>query len=254
MYSAVLNYRLAGAASIAKTLNMAQKCAIPGVSGADENVFCVIGLLYDFHEGARRGVYQIGAQRIIFLNDISKAFDREQVSSLLDAIFCQIGGGEPTPEIKRFLATINSTYENAEIIGTGDGVSVVGEKTAGAIQGDPPSGTGFCITMEYARSRIPPGARCKVTLKCSRSKWTARIEMDYADDQVRCADSVADMQRVIQGIATALRLIHQQWNVKKLLIVALRVTSQRAVETFHPEIYATEKKFLLLEDLVFDQC
>jgi len=99
-----------------------RKLSIPGVSRADENVFCVIGLLFDFHEGARRNLYHVGDVRIIFLNDISKAFDREQVQSLVDALFCQIGAGIPSPVIKRFLSWFTLLYANAEIIVTADGI------------------------------------------------------------------------------------------------------------------------------------
>jgi hypothetical protein len=64
------------------------------------------------------------------------------------------------------------------------------------------------------------------------------LEIDYADDQIRVADAVAEMQDLVEALKGALGKAGLQWNPKKVLLVALCYNRRHGVHLFDPRITA----------------
>ena len=182
------------------TMNRAQKCNIPRVAGTSENNFLVHFALFDFFAAARDEKLEDGAVRILMLSDISKAFDRVQLTVLLHALRTLFEGHD----ITRLIAAIQSLYEQARIAVSRKDVAVLIEKLGGIHQGDPASAILFSLVMEFVRRLIPPMRRYKIRFYTYQDVLLVRLEIDYADDQIRFTDSVADMQDTVITLKTAL--------------------------------------------------
>ena len=232
IFASILSSRLIRATLHMRSVNRAQKCNIPRISGCQENRHLFLASLYDLMRGAREGLYVPGKVRLFFLNDLSKAFDRAQHTVILWALQILLGEACST----RFLAILDHMHKTARMVVTQQGVSVIISKEAGVIQGNPNSPPTFGCVMELVRRLIPPDQRPKIRFLCSRDKLELRIEVDYADDQQRATDSVEDMRICIGGLLHALRLASLQWNSSKLQILALRVEAGGSISCFDPEL------------------
>jgi hypothetical protein len=136
----------------------------------------------------------------------------------------------------RFLALLDHMHGSARVVVTQDGLSIIVDKEAGVIQGGPASPPTFGGIMELVRWLIPPDQRPKVQLLTSVGHWEMRIELDYADDEQRVADSVEDMQICITGLLRALHTVNLEWNASKLGVLALRVNSDQSITCFDPHL------------------
>ena len=217
-----------------KVMDRAQKCNIPHIAGTTENNFLIHFLLYDFFSAARYQLLLEGAVRILMLSDISKAFDRVQLAVLLLALKTLFHGHD----ITRLLAAIESLYKQTRIAISQKDVATLCEKLAGVHQGDPLSAILFALLMEFVRRLIPPTRRYKIKFYMSEGEVMVLVEIDYADDQIRVADKVADMQDLVDALKEALAKAGLQWNPKKVFLVALRYTQRRGVHLFDPQITA----------------
>ena len=224
----------------------AQKCNISRVAGCMENVHLFMAALFDFHKAAKDRSIPIGTVRLFLLSDISKAFDRVQLDVLIQAIRC-ILVGIPDKLLRRVLSRIVFMFTTGQILTEKDGLVVLIMKLGGVHQGDPASPLLFAIVMEYARRLIPPKLRPFIRLYNSPDGSTLSMEIDYADDQIRCTDSVQEMREVIDQLRRVLGIIGLEWNPKKVLLVALRAGKGGVVDVFDPQIPAGDEhpgKFL----------
>ena len=196
----------------------------------------VVTALYDFHRAARDGKILKGVVRIFLLSDISKAFDRVQLDVLIQAIRHVLGSvGDDL--LKAIISRIVFLYATGQILTTKDGKAVLILKLGGVHQGDPASPLLFAIVMEYARRLIPPRFRTHMRLYTSADGITTiSMEIDYADDQVRVADSVREMTEVVAQLRRVLKIIGLEWNPSKVLLLALVVGAGRTVDVFDPLI------------------
>jgi hypothetical protein len=213
-------------------VDKAQKCNIPRVAGCDENVFLFLATLYDFHAAAKHGLMAPGAVRIFLLSDISKAFDRAQVDPLLHALRCIID----VPNIERLLARISHLYSVGRIAVSKGGIAVLVSKLGGVFQGDPMSPVLFMIFMEYVRRLLPPSMRPSIQFRSSLEGGSIKLEVDFADDQIRVADSVHAMRTVVAGLRESLQRVGLSWNPGKVKVLALRYCRLGKVEIFDPRI------------------
>jgi hypothetical protein len=230
IFASIISTRLIQATAQTGAVDRAQKCNMPRVAGCQENIHLFMACLYDIHVGAAHGKYREGKVRLFFLNDLSKAFDRAQHPVILRALQTLMGAACTT----RFLALIDDMHQTARIVVSQQGVSVIVDKMAGVIQGNPNSPPEFGTIMELVRWLIPPDQRPKVKLLTSSGHWELRIEIDYADDEQRVTDSIEDMQTCIGGLLQALETVNLQWNATKLGVLALRVNIDRSVSCFDP--------------------
>lgn len=233
IFSTIDVTRIVRALTALEKIERAQKCNIPGVSGCDENVFLFLTTLYDFHASAHHHKLPPGSVRIVLLSDISKAFDRLPLDPLLHALKDALGD---IPEINRLLAKISHMYKVGRIAVTHEGYTIILEKLAGVFQGDPQSPVLFGIVMEYIRSLMPPECRSKITFKSSIDGSTMRIEIDYADDQVRVTDSTEEMRKLVTSLRNALQAMGLTWNPSKVRVFGLRIRGDFQVEVFDPLI------------------
>jgi hypothetical protein len=174
------------------------------------------------HMGVRQGKYSEGKVCLFFLNDLSKAFDKAQHPVILRALQTVMGEACTT----RFLALLDHMHYSVRVVVTQDGLSIIVDKEAGVIQGGP----------EALWRLIPPEQRPKVQFLTSVGHWEMRIELDYADDEQRVANSVEDMQICITGVLRALHTVNLEWNASKLGVLALRVNSDQSVTCFDPHL------------------
>ena len=232
IFASILSTRLIRATLHMRSVNRAQKCNIPRISGCQENRHLFLASLYDLMLGARDRKYAPGKVRLFFLNDLSKAFDRAQHKVLLWALQILLGDACST----RFLAILDHMHTTARMVVTQQGVTFVISKEAGVIQGNPNSPPEFGCIMELVRRLIPPEQRPKVRFLCSPEELELRMEVDYADDQQRVTDSIEDMRACIGGLLHALRIAGLQWNSSKLMILALRVEPGGSLSYFDPAL------------------
>ena len=75
--------------------------------------------------------------------------------------------------------------------------------------------------MEFVRRLIPPSRRYKIKFYMSEGQVMVLLEIDYADDQIRVADKVGEMQNIVNDLKGALVKTGLQWNPKKVCLVAL---------------------------------
>ena len=230
--SSVLGTRVTQMTVAGGVMNIAQKCNIPRIAGTAENNFLVQYVLFDFFEAARRGLLEDGAVRILMLSDISKAFDRAQLSVLLHSLKVLF----PDEDITRLQATIDSLYTQTRIAVKKKKAVVLVEKLAGVHQGDPASAILFGLIMEFVRRLIPPSRRHKIRFYTSGGGCEVRVEIDYADDQIRVADRVDQMQDLVDALSEALRRVGLHWNPSKVLLIALKFTRAGGVHLFDPGI------------------
>jgi ribonuclease HI len=235
--SAMVATRITQLTLASRAMARAQKCNIPRVAGTAENNFLVHFALYDFFAAARDGLLEEGAVRIMMLSDISKAFDRVQLTVLLHALQTLFAHHD----ITRLLAAIQSLYEQTRIAVSKKDVAVLIEKLAGVHQGDPASAILFALVMEFVRRLIPPSRRYKIRFHTYHGSLMVRLEIDYADDQIRFTDTVDDMQDTVDTLKTALAKVGLHWNPSKVLLVAFKYTDQQGVRLFDPRIsYGTD--------------
>lgn len=230
--SAVVAIRVTQLTLALGVMNRAQKCNIPRVAGTTENNFLVHFALYDFFAAARDKKLAEGAVRIMMLSDISKAFDRVQLAVLLHSLQTLFAG----QDITRLLAAIQSLYEQTRIVVSKKDAAVLIEKLGGVHQGDPASAILFALVMEFVRRLISPDRRHKIRFYTYQGCLWVRLEIDYADDQIRFTDGVAEMQDTVNALKEALTKAGLHWNPSKVMLVALRYTEQRGVHLFDPRI------------------
>jgi hypothetical protein len=115
-------------------------------------------------------------------------------------------------------------------------VAVLIGKLAGVHQGDPASAMLFALVMEFVRRLIPPSRRYKIRFYTYHGLLMVRLEIDYADDQIRFTDTVEDMQDTVDTLKEALAKAGLHWNPAKVLIIGLRYCRQRGVHLFDPRI------------------
>jgi len=232
--SSILATRLLQASMSGKVMARKQKCNIPRVSGTNENNFLVQFAIYDFYAAAQKGLLEEGAVRIILLGDISKAFDRVQLRVLLHALRALF----PGVDITRLSAIILSLYERTRIAVSKKEVTVLVEKLAGVHQGDPASAILFALLMEFVRRLIPPTRRYRMKFFTYDGELFFRMELDYADDEVRIVDSVAQMQTTVDDLRRVLKSVGLEWNPSKVVLAGLRYTRADGVHAFDPHISA----------------
>ena len=110
-------------------------------------------------------------------------------------------------------------------------------KCAGVHQGDPASAILFSLVMEFARMLIPPSKRPTITLRASLRGDTFRMEIDYADYQLRVTDSIMDMQVSIDALAESLAKVLLVWEPTKTAVAAMVYNGRtKPIELFDPRI------------------
>ena len=235
--SSVMASRLIQALMSLGSLDKAQKCNIPRISGTNDNNLLVMFALYDFHAAAFMKRLKHGAVRIILLSDISKAFDRAQLAPLLHALQVLL----PGRDIQRLKATISSLYEKTRIAVTKRDKTVLIAKLAGVHQGDPASAILFAVLMELVRRLVPTNRRYKIRFyTAAGGTLYFRMEIDYADDQIRVTDDIEQMQNTINDLKRALASVGLTWNPKKVKALALMYSEQTGIRTFDPRLKTGE--------------
>lgn len=233
--SAVLAQRMLEAIPALRAIDRSQKCNIPSVAGCEEHLSVLVAAMYDFKMAAVKKQLRTGDARIWIFGDISKAFDRAQLPVILQAVRTIL----PTRRVEWLMSLICSLYERARVVVNGKDVAVLVEKWAGVHQGDPMSAIIFIILMEFAKRLIPPGKRHKVRFRQMAGEQCWRIEMDYADDQIRMADSVPAAQDIVDSIRESLSAVELQWNPEKVIVLALMYEGPtKGIRLFDPRLTA----------------
>ena len=235
IFSSIDASRILKALMNCQSICRAQKCNIPRLAGCMENVTLLMASIYDFHAGALKGVLGIGAQRVFLFSDISKAFDRVQLDLLIQAIRVVMGLVEG-PALDRIIAKLVHLFDVGRVAVSKGRLTVLIAKKGGVHQGDPASPIVFAILMEYVRLLTPPDKRPHLKFHTSRDGDWLRMEIDYADDQIRATDSAYDMRILVACLRTTLASVGLEWNPNKVLTIALRVAEDGRVEVFDPHI------------------
>jgi hypothetical protein len=235
VFSSILSKRFIRALLEAQIVDKAQKCNIPGVSGCEANLHIFLMALYEFRASAMKGRLEIGDMRIFLFVDMAKAFDRAQWPAIAQAVRQLFG----LPDNKRIAAMIKSLYAKARIIVTSGNWAAMVDKLGGVHQGDPLSPILFIILLELVRRQIPQNDRARIKIRlCGQAPFFLRIELDYADDQLRTADSVFKAQRILNSLAKSLKTVGQHYNPKKSRVLAIRYDprAEGKVKIFDPEL------------------
>ena len=236
IFSVILLRRLILVAVGAGVIPKAQKCNIPKITGCAENITLVMGSLFDFHAGAGcepGSKYPPGSTRCFFFGDLSKCFDRVQISALIHAfvaLFPDLG------DITRYLAAIAHLYDMSSILVKANSMGLLIRKLAGVFQGGPDSMALAIILLEYARCLIPPEARSEISIKSGDELFRILAEFDYADDQIRVEDQIDSFTRMIVAIHKSHKTVGFDWNLLKVEFMCLRVNSLGTPEPFDPKI------------------
>ena len=235
LFSSIMADRLIRAFLETEGIDKAQKCNIPKTAGCDDNAFLFLSALYEYHAAARRGDLDSEVRIFLFV-DMAKAFDRVQWPAINQAIRVIL----KLPNNMRTAALIKSMYKKTRVIISGGGWATDVEKLGGILQGDPMSPILFIILLELVRRQIHPEKRPTIQLRLALtdSATSLRLELDYADDQIRGTDSAEKAQEVIDSLVEALRTIGMEYNPEKTKVLALKV-KEGVVTTFNPR-QATE--------------
>ena len=78
----------------------------------------------------------------------------------------------------------------------------------------------FGLVMEYVRRLLPPSNRPVIRFYMAPGSPAIRVEVDFADDQIRVCDSVADMRSLITTLRLVLLAVGLEWNPTKVLLTA----------------------------------
>jgi hypothetical protein len=222
-----------------QTFSLAQKCNIRGVSGVDENAFLFLGCLFEFMNAAVRGRLVDGQMRILFLDDKREAFDRAQFEVLLHAARVLIRFHDQT-DMGRYLSLLLSYLEKIKIVVASDGKAALVGKNGGVPQGGPDSGLLFQVIMEYIRRSINPADRPLISIRGMSSTSKLRVEIDYADDAVRTADSIHEAQNMVNAMFQAMHGVDLTENPQKLRAFGLIYHKGQGVRTFDPKLTVRE--------------
>ena len=228
----VMSKRLNTCLMEGKSVSKSQKCNIKGVSGSDENVFVFLMLLFEFHNAAYKGRLRDGQVRVFFLDDLRFAFDRVQYQVLLHAIKVVVKTDDP----ERFLLLVLSMSEKVRVVVSVNGEAAIVGKDGGVPQGNPLSSLLFLIVVEYCRRTIDPAARPPIKIRARMTTHELVVEMDFADDGNRTADSVVEAQLMIDALIMAFMACGLSMNQAKLKVLAIRYTMTGGVEVFDPRL------------------
>jgi hypothetical protein len=214
---------------------MAQKCITPEVNGVEDNIFLFLMTVYEFHASAMGGRLKAGDMRIFLFIDMAKAFDRAQWPAITQAIRQVFG----LPNTRRVAAMIKDMYKKARIIISSKAFAAMTQKLGGVHQGDPLSPVLFIILLELVRRQIPHYAAAKVAFRLDPQRpFYVRIELDYADDQIRAADKVSKAQSILDNLVAALKKVGQHYNPVKSKVLALKYdpAAPGRVAVFDPKL------------------
>ena len=241
--SAIMANRLNIALMEAQALSLAQKCNIRGVSGVDENAFLFLACLFEFRNAAERGRLVDGQMRLFYLDDKKEAFDRAQFRVALHALDALLHSILPSSDLDqsdrfRHLALVLSYLTGIKIVVTADGKAAIVGKDGGVPQGGPDSGLLFLVLVEYLRRTIDPKHRPLISIRGKSSTFKIRVEIDYADDSLRTADSIGEAQSMVDALFSAMHGVDLQENPKKLRALGLVYFEATGIQVFDPRLKA----------------
>jgi ribonuclease HI len=235
VFSSIMSKRFIRALLEAQIIDKAQKCNIPGVSGCEANLHIFLMAIYEFRASATSGRLKEGDMRIFLFVDMAKAFDRAQWPAIAQAVRQLFG----LPDNKRIAAILKSLYAKARIIVTSGEWAAMVDKLGGVHQGDPLSPILFIILLELVRRQIPHCDRARIKLRlCDKDPFYLRIELDYADDQLRTADGIPKSQRILNSLVKSLKTVGQEYNPKKSRVLAIKYDprAEGKVAVFDPKL------------------
>jgi ribonuclease HI len=249
VFSSILATRLLHAAIDSFSISKAQKCNIPGVAGTDENVFLFMGCLYEFHHAAAIGKLVPNQVRIAILNDISQAFDDVEPNISVQAVDVVLGLPDPI----RLQALILSFLEKLSIVVSVGGLAVVIRKKGGFPQGNAASPVIFLLVMEFARRQLSDEDQARVKFRLSEADWEFRLDIDYADDQIRWLDEVPQARSSLALLQKVLKAIGLNINLQKIAVLAIKWSPLSGVTTFDPMLTVEQKDGSLIKVKAYNQ-
>ena len=138
----------------------------------------------------------------------------------------------------RHLALVLSYLTGIKIVVTADGKAAIVGKDGGVPQGGPDSGLLFLVLVEYLRRTIDPKHRPLISIRGKSSTFKIRVEIDYADDSLRTADSIGEAQSMVDALFSAMHGVDLQENPKKLRALGLVYFEATGIQVFDPRLKA----------------